>query len=114
LIRFVEDEEVTAAARSLEEELQDLQMDMVDLRLTGQGQDAVRFEAKLLQKLGYLTGGVTAADFPPTDQDLEVLELLRGQVSEHIQKVDEVVAGDLAALNALLQEKGVPIVGAGG
>jgi hypothetical protein len=114
LARFSEDEEVTDAANGLEERLQDLQMNMVDLRLTGQGQDAVRFEAKLMQKLGYLTGGVTAADFPPTDQDLEVLGILKGQVADHLRAVDEVVSGDLAELNGLLQEKGIPAVSGGG
>ncbi|MGD2123133.1 MAG: sialidase [Gemmatimonadota bacterium] len=114
LARFAGDEEVTDAARALEERLTDLQMNMVDLRLTGQGQDGVRFEAKLLQKIGYLTGGVTAADFPPTDQDLEVLEILKGEVTEHLGAVEAVVSDDLAELNNLLREKGIPAVGGGG
>ena len=52
-------------------------MEMVDLRLTGQGQEGVRFEAKLLQKLSYLTRGISVADFPPTDQEMEVKARLR-------------------------------------
>ncbi len=44
--------------------LLELEMNLVDLRQTGQGQDAVRFEAKLLSKLSYLTRGLAYADFP--------------------------------------------------
>jgi hypothetical protein len=114
LIRFTEDEEVKAAAESLDRKLEELQMNMVDLRLTGQGQDGVRFEAKLLQKFGYLTRGVSVVDFPPTDQDLEVLESLRRQLADHLRALTGLENGDLAALNRLLEERGVPPIGYGG
>jgi hypothetical protein len=110
LIRFNEDAEVEEAAEELGEKLQDLQMNMVDLRLTGQGQDGVRFEAKLLQKLGYLTRGVSVVDFPPTDQDLEVQALLHDQLGQHQAAVEALVAGELAELNRLLREKGLGAV----
>jgi hypothetical protein len=113
LIRFSEDEEVKEAAAAVGSQLEDLQMTMVDLRLTGQGQDGVRFEAKLLQKFGYLTGGVSVADFPPTDQDQEVLESLRGQLADHLRALAGVENGVLAALNRLLEERGVPVIGYG-
>jgi len=111
LTRFSEDEEVNEAAQELQQKLEDLQMDMVDLRLTGQGQDGVRFEARLLQKLGYLTGNVSVADFPPTDQDLEVQRLLHDRLGEHLRAVDALVAGDVAAFNALLESKGMGGIG---
>jgi hypothetical protein len=111
LVRFSRDPEVTAAARALEDRLTDLQMNMVDLRQTGQGQDGIRFEAKLLQKLGYLTGGVSVADFPPTDQDREVQRLLHGQLQEHLDALESILASDLVALNDLLASKGLGGVG---
>ena len=82
-------------------------MVMVDLRLSGQGQDGVRFGAQLLQKLGYLTRGVSVVDFPPTDQDLEVQRLLHDQLVQHLDALEVLVEGDLAALKALLQAKGL-------
>ncbi len=111
LLRFTEDDEVKEAAAALAQKLEDLQMVMVELRLTGQGQDGVRFGAQLLQKLGYLTNNVTAADFPPTDQDLEAHELLQERLGEHLATVDAVVASDVADLNALLQSKGLGGIG---
>jgi photosystem II stability/assembly factor-like uncharacterized protein len=112
--RFAEDAEVREAVRELAQKLQDLQMEMVDLRLTGQGQDGVRFEAKLLQKLGYLTRGVSVVDFPPTDQDMEVQRILHDQLGQHLNAVEVLVAGDVADLNALLRSKGMEIIGTAG
>jgi hypothetical protein len=111
LLRFSEDDEVTSAAKALEEKLEELQMEMVDLRLTGQGQDGVRFGAKLLQKFGYLTRGVSVADFPPTDQDLEVKGILHDALADHLEALGSLLTGDVADFNALLTSKGMGLIG---
>lgn len=108
--RFSDDEELTAEIHALMQKLVDLQMEMVDLRQTGQGQDGVRFEAKLLQKLGYLTRGMSVADFAPTDQDLEVQEILRALVDEHLAALDALVSTDVRALNEKLRSRGLLII----
>ena len=111
LARFAEDdEELREAIAGLRERLAELQMNMVDLRLTGQGQDGVRFEAKLLQKLGYLTGAIGVADFPPTDQEMEVKELLRRELAAHLAALEDLVNGEVAALNAMLRARGMMII----
>ena len=107
LARFSEDEEVTEAVQALAQKLQDLQMEMVDLRLTGEGQDAVRFGVEILGKLGYLTRGVSVVDFPPTDQDVEVQRLLHDQLLQHLEALEALVEGDVAALQTLLRAKGL-------
>ena len=113
LARFAEDEAMADAISALEEKLVALQMDMVDLRLTGQGQDGVRFEAKLLQKIGYLTGGISVADFPPTDQEMEVKSRLQEMLREHQSALEELVEGDMAELNRMLRARGMLIVADG-
>ncbi|MXX72498.1 MAG: hypothetical protein F4Y73_11620 [Gemmatimonadetes bacterium] len=112
--RFADDETLTEAIASLRDDLVDLQMNMVDLRLTGQGQDGVRFEAKLLQKLGYLTGAISVADFPPTDQELEVKVLLHEQLQEHLEALEALLANEVAALNEMLRARGMLIIAQGG
>jgi photosystem II stability/assembly factor-like uncharacterized protein len=107
LARFTEDEEVSEAVAALTQKLQDLQMEMVDLRLTGEGQDAVRFGVKILGKLGYLTNGVSVVDFPPTDQDVEVRHMLHDQLLQHMEALEALVEGDVAALQRLLRAKGL-------
>jgi len=108
--RFADDEALTEAIASLRDDLVDLQMNMVDLRLTGQGQDGVRFEARLLQKLGYLTGAISVADFPPTDQELEVKVLLHEQLQEHLEALEALLANEVAALNEMLRARGMLII----
>ena len=81
------------------------------LHLTGQGQDGVRFGAKILQKFGYLTRGVSVVDFPPTDQDREALESIMGQLRDHEGAIAGAKAGYLDSLNRLLAEKGANVIG---
>jgi len=111
LAAFSEDQEVTAAAEALEKKVAELELKLVDLRQTGQGQDGIRFEAVLLGKLNYLTGGVSVADFRPTDQDVEVQRILHQELGEQLRSLDALVAGDVASLNARLNSKGMGIIG---
>ena len=111
--RFADDDALTEAIAVLRQQLVDLQMNMVDLRLTGQGQDGVRFGATLLQKLGYLTGAISGADFPPTDQELEVKALLHGQLRDHLEALEALVANEVAALNEMLRARGMLIIAGG-
>jgi photosystem II stability/assembly factor-like uncharacterized protein len=108
--RFTSDAEVKRSAEALGSRLVELEMNLVDLRLTGQGQDGIRFEAKLLQKLGYLAGTLSGADFQPTDQQVQVLGILRGQLRQQVQALDTLVGQELAGLNALLRAKGLGII----
>jgi photosystem II stability/assembly factor-like uncharacterized protein len=111
--RFTTDDEVREAAADLGARLVELEMNLVDLRLTGQGQDGIRFEAKLLQKLGYLAGGLSGADFRPTDQQLEVRGIHHRQLRQQVEALDSLLDQDLANLNAMLRTKGLGIVGGG-
>ena len=85
-------------------------MEMVDLRLTGQGQDGVRFGATLLQKLGYVRNGISVADFPPTDQEGEVKVLLNGQLDDYISRLDAYVDDEVDDLNQMLRARGLVII----
>jgi photosystem II stability/assembly factor-like uncharacterized protein len=114
LARFTEDAQVKATTEALLARLIELEMELVDLRLTGEGQDGVRFEARLLQKLGYLAGGLAGADFRPTDQQVEVQGILAGQVRERVAALEALLEGELATLNRSLREKGVTIIAEGG
>jgi photosystem II stability/assembly factor-like uncharacterized protein len=114
LYRFVDDEEVVGAIKALGKKLVDLEMNLVELRLTGEGQDAVRFDSKLIGKLGYLAGGLASADFRPTDQQAEVQQILHRQLGEQVNALEGLLGGDVATLNTLLQTKGLQMIGGGG
>ncbi len=110
IARFSEDEEVVGAIESLDGQFTDLLMEIVDLRLTGQGQDGVRFGAELLQKLTYLPRGLSVADFPPTNQEAEVKEILHAEMIERGEQLDALLATELRALNEMLAQKGLALI----
>ncbi|MEK0430547.1 MAG: hypothetical protein RL139_351 [Gemmatimonadota bacterium] len=111
LAQAVTDAEVRQAAASLAAKLVDLEMNLVDLRLTGNGQDGVRFGSKLIGKLGYLANGLANADFRPTDPQVEVQGILATELRAQLTALDALLGSDLNALNALLRQKGVAHVG---
>ena len=114
MARFAEDEALSDAIAELEDKLEELQGTLVDLRLTGQGQDVVRFAARLLSKLGYLTNALSNADFPPTNQEMEVKGILHEQLQAHLAAVEQVIAEDVAALNEMLRSRGLLLITDGG
>ena len=109
--RIANDAAIKTAADALNRKMTDLEMNLVELRMTGQGQDGVRFAAKLLSKLNYLAGGMSASDFAPTNQQIEVQGLLNTELKAHLNSLDQLLTRDLEALNNMLRSKGMgPIV----
>ena len=108
--RTVSDADVKAAITALETKLVDLEMNLVDLRLTGGGQDGVRFGSKLISKLGYLANGLGNSDYKATDQQGEVQVLLNGQLRGQLSALESVLGGELNSLNMLLRTKNIPNV----
>jgi photosystem II stability/assembly factor-like uncharacterized protein len=109
--KIANDAAIKSAADALHKKMTDLEMNLVDLRLTGQGQDGVRFGSKLLSKLNYLTGGISGSDFAPTAQAVEVQGVLSQDLRTHLNTLDQLLRTDLEALNGMLRAKGMgPIV----
>jgi hypothetical protein len=105
--RVVSDAEVKKAGAALNQKLVDLEMLLIDLRITG-AQDGIRFAAKLISRFGYLASGMSNADFRPTDQHLEVQKLLAERLRARLADFDAIAAGDLAALNQALRARNIP------
>ena len=110
--RVVSDAEVKKAGAALNQKLVDLEMTLIDLRLTG-AQDGIRFAAKLISRFGYLANGMSNADFRPTDQHLEVQKLLAERVRARVADFEAIASGDLAAFNQMLRSRNIPNVVAG-
>jgi len=102
------DVEMVRQIRALDAALIEAEMELVDVRLTGGGQDGVRFGGKLISKLGYLATGVSVADFRPTTQHVEVQGILGTELAATLRKVDDVIARELPPLNQQLDTKGLP------
>ena len=110
LEKSVDDGAVKKAAAALQQKFIDLEMNLVDLRLTGHGQDGVRFESKLIDKIAYLGDEIGGSDYRPTDQAEEVRQLLHTELGAQLAALGELQGKELAAFNAMLRQKNVPNV----
>jgi hypothetical protein len=107
--RIADDPAVGTAAAALNRKFIDLEMTLIDLRITG-AQDGIRYAAKLISRFGYLANGLSNADFRPTAQHLEVQGLLAERVRARAAELDTLIGKDLAAFNDMLRARNVPNV----
>jgi hypothetical protein len=103
---LVDDAALKTAGDQLDQKLTDLEMNLIDLRITG-AQDSTRYAARLIARIGYLAGGLSSADFRPTSQQVEVQKLLSDRVREYAGQLDGLLAKDLAAFNDMLRKRNV-------
>jgi hypothetical protein len=97
---------VRKAADELGEKVAGIEGTLLQLKLTGRGQDDCRWAPMLLQKVAYLFYQLDAsADFPPTTQQTAVQEELKQRGDKAAQDFEEVVGKDLAAFNDMLRER---------
>ncbi|HXM33990.1 MAG TPA: hypothetical protein VN920_02270, partial [Pyrinomonadaceae bacterium] len=97
---------VRKAAEDLDKKLIGVEDNLIQRKLTGQGQDGVRYPSQLISKIGYLAGGLNA-DFSPTTQQLEVQAMFKTQLADHRKRLDEIISADLDAFNKLLRDHGL-------
>ena len=102
--------DVRAAGDSLEHKFMDVEGQLFDLRMTGRGQDEVRWPARAAQQVSYLAGGIGASDFTPTTQQREVQVIVVKNVRDARSALDQLLRTDLPAFNALLRAKGLKTI----
>jgi len=101
---------VKSGADALDKKLIDIEENLIQRRVTGQGQDTVRWPPKLLSKISYLASGLASGDFGPTKQQREVQALFKPQLSGLRQRMDGVLNQDLPAFNKLLSDSNIKTV----
>ncbi|HXS02222.1 MAG TPA: hypothetical protein VN724_16740, partial [Pyrinomonadaceae bacterium] len=101
---------VKSAADDLDKKLIEIEDDLIQRKLTGQGQDNVRWPPKLLTKINYLANGLSSGDFPPTKQQREVQQLFKEQLSGLQKRLDGVLNKDLVVFNKLLSDNNIKTV----
>ena len=94
----------------LDGKAEEIESGYFDLRLTGHGQDSLRWERRIYAKLAYLAWQVGGSDHPPTDQHLEVRDELREELEALEARHRAFVEQDLAGFEALVAERGLPRV----
>lgn len=107
LLQGKENAAVRTAADDLDKKLLEVEDHLIQRKLTGQGQDGVRWPPKLLGKINYLANGLSGSDFGPTTQQREVHALFKQQLASHRKRLDEVVSKDLGGFNTLLRNRNI-------
>jgi hypothetical protein len=85
---------------------------LIDVRMTGRGQDEVRYPAKLGAQLNYLAGGIAVSDFAPAVQQQRVSQVLAKQVRDTHAALQSLINTDLARFNTLLRSRGLKTIDA--
>jgi hypothetical protein len=96
------------AADELGEKVAAIEGTLLQLKLTGRGQDDCRWAPMLLQKVTYLFFQLDAtADFPPTTQQTAVQEELKQRGDKATQDFQQLVAKEVSAFNATLRDRSI-------
>jgi hypothetical protein len=75
------------------------------------GQDPLNYPIRLNNKIAALAGVAASTDARPTDQTIEVFDILSRQLSGQLERIRQAIAQQLPALNRELAASGVaPIV----
>jgi len=80
----------------LENQFLGIEKQLIQLKITGTGQDGVRYQKMLVEKLRYLAANIQISDFKPADSYLEVYEVLKGRLNSIAQKFEKLKTNDLS------------------
>ena len=97
-------------ARELSTRIDEIERKLVQPDLTSEG-DSLNYREHLWEKLQQLIPIVASADTRPTTQSYAVFEKISGEMDPHLSVLDELIAGDLAALNDSIEALDVDTVG---
>ena len=97
-------EEISTAVESLDKKFISVEGELYQMRLTGAGQDGIRWPAKLAGKLGYLASVVETADFPPNDQQREVHQILKDRLTLYDKQFNNILRNELPAFDRLMKK----------
>ena len=103
-------EDLVETAGTIDAALVVIEDELLQLQVTGTGQDQVRYPGKALERLNYLLGGVTTADFRPTDQHIEVQAILRDIANDAKLNLDALLENELSEFNEALTERGLNLL----
>ncbi|MFT6771073.1 MAG: hypothetical protein ACJARU_001278, partial [Congregibacter sp.] len=70
------------------------------------GQDPLNFPIRLNNRLAYLQKSAESGDGLPTQGQLDVYELLKGELDDHLSSLDQLIVSDLSKVNKALTKGG--------
>jgi hypothetical protein len=108
--------EIAAAIDGAEAALEELEMQLYDLRMSGgtARQDALRWPRRLYAKITSLAGYISGSDDPPTDQAREVHATYKAGLVDALATMRMIRERDLVPIDAWLTSNGFPTLEAAG
>ena len=101
-------EAIASAVDGLDGSLLAVEEQLIQLLITGTGQDHLRWPTQLAGRILYLAGVVATSDFRPTDQMQEVYDQLHELVEARVAEFAGIVESDLGSVNSALGAAGMP------
>jgi len=100
------------AARRMEQRAISIESILFDVHLTGAREDAFRNPIKLYGRFSALASDISGwgADFPPTDQQREVAQVLTERLEEAKRQAESFYTSEIEALNERLGAARIPLV----
>src|SRR6185436_1085614 len=83
------------AADSLAEKALAVEEELTQLRITGRGQDLIRYPVRIAGRLVYLSNGIGGSDYAPTASHRAVYAELKSQLAATKLKYDGFLSGPL-------------------
>src|SRR2546423_15211592 len=105
---------VRASADSLDGRLLAVERKLFQTRVTGRGQDQIRWPTRVTEQLLYLHSSVDGSDYAPTEPQRQVADELHAQLGRIKGEFDQVMQREVAGFNAMLRQRNVQnvIIGA--
>ena len=99
--------DLRSAGAVLEKKFQDVEGRILDLRMTGRGQDGVRWPVMLAGQLDYVAQTIAASEFAPTAQQRQVAAVLAKETRDVHSALRALITNDLANFNSQLRSRGL-------
>lgn len=99
-------EALCTEAEEINKKLIGLESAFFDLHITGTA-DAFYFPPQLYSKTLRLVSQIAESDFPPTQAQIEVYQMFKGQILEQKSKLETILATDVAGFNSRLKDAGI-------
>ncbi len=102
--------DVRAATDSIDRTLTGVEEQLFQMRVTGRGQDILRWPMQVTEQLLYLAGSITSSDLAPTTQHRAVAAVLKERLGRIRSAYTEAMTTRLDTYRQLLRQRSIPNV----
>ena len=106
---IADDEEITQLIGEIDSTLQSVETGLYQTKNRSR-QDPLNFPIRLTNKLAHLNSLAQIGDYPPTDQAIEVKDVLMKEIDALLEVYDKVKSGSIPQLNNLIRQRALDYI----